>query len=872
MTIQTSPRILWSATSLLALAVASLPAVPALGQSAGPSETLGEDIVVRGYVLSQIKAIAEKRETTAITDSISTDELNNLPSKNISEALLRLPGISISQDQGEGRFVSIRGASPTLNAVTINGQPLGTIDEGGERRIPLDVLGGELVGGVTVVKAGTPDMEANAIGGYIDVKTQSPLDFEDKVFGNASASISEDEFKDYRPYALNGTIGAKFGPDDSFGVLVGAAYADRRYFTKGLYVDDWRPVAGIDRGLPESHKFNNYELDRDRLAFTGVAEYKPDEDTLYYFRALWTQNDELELRYRNRNYFSREDEAPELVINGDGATGSFTDQRARAELREESKERRFGTFAIGGENRISAFAIDYSASYTIGKTSEPSRNWVFQGNNITSGTFDMTDYLFEINTDNEQALASLDEYGLNGYSDTLTEVRDEGYQIAANIQYDLALDGMEGFIKFGGLYRAMEKTRNVDSSDFDGDFDLSTPGLVVPNGFDYRLKGRDYFVGPQIDRDGLVAFTDANLTNAAIFDGGLEVGDSALGDYVTQEDILAGYLMGSLTMGEFTVVAGARLENTDISSVSSSLVNGSTIEPTTAGGSYTDILPSVHLQYRSQSLPLVVRGAWTNTIGRPAYGDITAGRSVERIAGDGESAAFEEINVSVGNPDLTSFESMNFDLSVEYYIGTTGLISLAGFYKDIDGFIATRTAVTLDTSFEGQTVERLSVSQPINAEKGEIKGVEFGYQQLFSFLPAPFDGLGVNGSLTLVDSSTKFPGRDDELPFIRQADTTYSLSVFYNKGPLEVYGTYSWTDDILVELGGDVDGDIYDKAYGRLDMRGSYQITSNFQLFVEAINLNNAPLGEFIGPKSNNWVTRSEVYGRRFTIGLSAKL
>jgi TonB-dependent receptor len=176
--------------ALSSVSALALCATPALAQD--PAAGI-EEIVIRGVNLSRQIAVENKRNSDAIIDSISADDLGRLPDKNTAEALSRVPGVNITIDQGEGRYVSIRGASPALNSVTINGLAVGSVEEN-SRRVPLDILGGELLGGIDVVKAVTPDLEANAIGGYINVKTQSPHDNDQNFFGRASARIGDDEY------------------------------------------------------------------------------------------------------------------------------------------------------------------------------------------------------------------------------------------------------------------------------------------------------------------------------------------------------------------------------------------------------------------------------------------------------------------------------------------------------------------------------------------------------------------------------------------------------------------------------------------------------------------------------------------------------
>ena len=157
-----------------------------------------EEIVVRGYYGAVQKSIADKRDSDAIQDGVSADDLGRLSNKNSSEAVARLPGVNITQDQGEGRYVTIRGASPNLNNITVNGLSAGSV-ETNSRRVPLDMLGGELLSGIDVVKAVTPDMDGNAVGGSINVKTPSAFDNKQSFFGRATVQVGDQELDKYHP-------------------------------------------------------------------------------------------------------------------------------------------------------------------------------------------------------------------------------------------------------------------------------------------------------------------------------------------------------------------------------------------------------------------------------------------------------------------------------------------------------------------------------------------------------------------------------------------------------------------------------------------------------------------------------------------------
>ncbi len=842
-------------------------ATPAQAQTSNTPTLNIEEIVVRGAALSQQRAIERKRMSDSILDAVSADDLGKLPDKNASEAIDRLPGISISIDQGEGRFVSIRGASPNLNSVTINGLSVGSVEEN-SRSVPLDIIGSELIGGIEVIKAVTPDLEANAIGGFVNVLTASPFDYDRELFVLGSAQIGAEEQSSTNPWAADLTVGGTFGSNQSIGVIAGLSYSWRDYNTKGLYVDDWRDVDGIPRGLPESHKFNRYDLERERLGFTGALEIKPDDHSLYYARAVYSKFDELETRFRNRNYFGERE--ANLTITSSNA-GTYDGQRLRNELRFEEKDKRISNYTIGGENKVDDFTFEYAASLTDNNTTEPNTSWAFRSGRIFTGTFDMGPELFEVRPNQAEVLSQLDQIPSQGVSFQDNNTDDEGLQFKGDIQYDFVSGDYTGFLKTGFLYRSSDRTQDLNGTAYDAgpvNFTVGTPGITTGETVEGSIQGQYYWAGAKLDLDGLQSFTTANLNNPDIFvlNAGDTLVDSTLADFTVEEDVLAGYLMANVDIGDFKVIGGLRIEHTDVKASGFDLLNGTTVVGIERDGDYIDYLPNLHLQYRPEASPIAVRAAWTNTIGRPQYSDISPRRETDREDnGDGTFTG----SVSQGNPDLEAFESMNFDLSVEYYLGDTGIISAAAFYKDVSGFIINQNEVLTNTSFQGRDYAQLTINTPINANDGKIKGIEFNYQDVWSFLPGPFNGLGGGASLTLVDSELDVAGRADKVPFAGQADTVYSVFMFYQWDAFEASVSYDWADDILVGIGGTADQDFYDLNYGRWDFKASYQVTDNYGVFLEVQNINDAALGEY--QNREDWITRREVYGMTGYVGATLR-
>ena len=134
-----------------------------------------DEIVVTGQRAAQRAAIAVKRNEFEVMDVISSDDIGKLPDHNTAAALRRIPGVSVQEDQGEPRFPVLRGLTSTYNRTTVDGAIVASVDDVG-RTVPLDIVPSVMAGQVQVIKTVTPENDANAIGGVINITTRSAFD------------------------------------------------------------------------------------------------------------------------------------------------------------------------------------------------------------------------------------------------------------------------------------------------------------------------------------------------------------------------------------------------------------------------------------------------------------------------------------------------------------------------------------------------------------------------------------------------------------------------------------------------------------------------------------------------------------------------
>src|SRR5690606_11917156 len=149
--------------------------------------------------------------------------------------------------------------------------------------------------------------------------------------------------------------------------------------------------------------------------------------------------------------------------------------------------------------------------------------------------------------------------------------------------------------------------------------------------------------------------------------------------------------------------------------------------------------------------------------------------------------------------------------------------------------------------------------QPENADSGKLLGLELILEQQFVRLPHPFDGLGASVNLTFVDSEVTVFGReDDELPFFRQPDKIGNVAVFYAIGPFEARVAATYRDDYLQSIGEDVTEDVYFGSRTQVDLKLSWHVTDNLNVFGELQNLNDASRREYQAVESRMFA--DEIY------------
>ena len=811
-----------------------------------------ETIVVTGYRAALTNAIQDKRFADTIKDSVTSDDVGKLPDRNAAEALQRVPGVSITIDQGEGRYVTLRGIDPGLNQVTIDGATVGAPED--TRRIALDTIPSNVLSKLEVIKTVTPDMDGNAVGGAVNLVTPSAFDLAPDERISVSADFGYYDMSGENPYGASASWGTVFGDDDQFGLLLSASHLVRDYESENIQGGNIWEEEG-DFFVPEELVLRDYTLERVRTSLVANLEWRPNGDTRFYFRNIWNEFRDTEQRLETLYDYRNGD-----LVDQTPTSGTFTEGEGERASKDRREEQSILNSTLGGEFFLGDWTVE--GSYTFGNAEQDTpydEEYVFALADPVPMTYDTSNFFFDVDGG-----AAFDDPANSEFDEVefASQIVEEDLNvIKLDITRDLQFGNNPGSIKFGAKFTGREKTSDENAlvyDGFDGDFLLSD--VLRPGKSGFNCDERCYEFGPTIDHGAANAFFQANRNLFELSDDDSRE-KSADADFTVEEDISAAYVMASADIGNLLLIGGVRVERTETESRAFDIVfEDGDLAPElperTGSKDYTNWLPGLQARW-AVSETLVVRGAWTNTIGRAQYEQLAPFRIFE-VDPDGPDAF--EGEVEEGNPNLEPLESMNLDASLEWYMREGGLAAVGIFYKDLDNPIFTRVTILEDAEFEGRFFTELERSQPQNADSGEILGVELNLQQQFTALPAPFDGFGVSLNYTYTDSEATVFGRDDKVPFFLQSEQVGNAALFWQRGGLELRAAVAYRSEYLDEVGEDPDSDLYIDARTQVDLKGSYAFANGLKVYVEMLNVTDEPLRFLSGGRSDR-LAENEIYG-----------
>ena len=812
-----------------------------------PPDAVAE-IVVTGQRAAERRALQVKKVADNFVEALYANDVGKLPDQNVAEAVHRLPGITIANDQGEGRYVIIRGVDPRYANVTVNGQTAAA-PEPDNRQVKLDDIPSSLIGEVKVIKSLTADLDANAIAGQVDIITLSAFD-RHGTFGSARAAYGQFDLNDKHPYEGDLTLGGTFGADKQFGAVLSANYSKRPVESQNVAGASWTTANG--NPIPADFDDRDYNLVRERTGFVGNFDWRPSDAMQFYLRTQYSKFTDHETRDRFRLPIAG------TITPTDATSGSFTKATGTRYVRRRDENDNTKTVSGGGKFNVGTGKLTIDAAWSRAEKTDPLRSeFQFATGKTMTGTYDTSDVLFVVTPgaialDPAQYIFKSVNYDKREAVETLKQARAD---------YQLPLDsiGEGSSLKFGVKLTDRDKTNDRQYTTYDPGALAFTLAALNPKSLASTYDGR-YTFGPIVDYDAAQAYVTANPTTLKL-NAAKSLSTDLLSDYAVSEKIWAGYAMATLKIGRVTLVPGVRVESTDGDYTAKTFNNATSTRgaDTTGSNKYTNWFPSLNAKMDVNDR-LVLRAAATTAIGRPDYVQLAPAITVDATAN----------TVTTGNPDLKPLTSTNLDAGAEYYLPGQGVLSASLFFKDIQDPIFTRTLLNQSGTYGGVALTGAAVSQPLNATKAYVAGLELNVQSQLDFLPGALDGFGVGVNLTLIDSSIKgVPGRLENLPLVQQSKTVGTAQLFYEKHGLTARVAYSYRSKFLYTLGADSSSDIYWDKHGQVDARIAYAIgdkAHSATIFLEGSNLNDEPWRTFVGVPSH--LGENERYGRTFRTGV----
>ncbi|MBL9215756.1 MAG: TonB-dependent receptor [Opitutaceae bacterium] len=763
-----------SALSALALLIGSLPLVgqqttaPAVETKEKEQDVLKLDTFkVAGALQGQAKAIQGTKEATNLVNIISADKMGTFPDLNAAEALRRLPGVSMVMSGGEGRFVTIRGARPQYNGTLVNGFTL-PVGDSEIRRNDLVTVSNTLIDTIVLTKTAMPDMPADGIGGTTNVIMRNPLDLTARhISGSVYYGWNENggEAQDRE----NIIYGDLIGKDKKYAFIVSANHRLSDYYFTEYSVN--QPVlsnltGGSQAYLPQGFRYQLVDVERKNLGADVAFAARLGDNTRLVLRGF--KSDAYQDEYTHRYTYSNI-----LPVLSGGAPVDYTATGGLATTRliRLWRSRTWwltneGVQFTGTTDLSNGIKLDYG--FQRARSLERYENDLFfNGTNATTPDpirVDIRSEHIKFFSNTAGSTAVLLDPATQRIATIATSTLRKDWEtektpyINARKEFELN-DGASFEIK-SGIYIRMKRKANPNNSITYSPLSSSTLSFAnLGNGgaiTSFDDKGINLGVIP--NPDTAKSFYANNSSSFGPPVVGILPGDVNM--YNADEDISAGYVMGTYKKRRLTLIGGVRYEKTEDKFLRLTAATGGTYKE--FNGEYDNVLPSAHVKFEIRP-DMFIRASWANTVGRPDASNIYGVETINPIA----------LTINQPNPGLEALESENIDLSFDWYSGPLGQFMVGIFTKDIVNFPLT---ITDQIQLNGQTYTRTSVQARAT---GEIKGFEASFRRNLDFLPGFLSGLGVDLNYAKLDSELQHATRTDRPRLPEQPDYIFNASVYY---------------------------------------------------------------------------------------------
>lgn len=895
----------------------------------------GEEVIISAQASGQVSAINEQLASDRIINVVSAEKMEELPDANAAESIGRLPGISLQRSSGEANKVIIRGLSPKYNNVTIEGVKMASTNDF-DRSVDLDIIQGEMLAGVEVSKSLQANMDADAIGGTVNLKLKEAS--EGLHFSLNTLGGYNDLNSDFGNYKILGTVSDRFF-NNKFGARLQFSLEEKQLpshrfggnYSGPIFYQTLDSLGNLtgEEGYnirTQGTTLTDQSTKRKRNGGSVILDYKSDFIDIKFYNLYNNKIDDGISRYNNYNFITP---AQPFSIN-------ISKYETETEIRTHSLQNKINLFST--ELRI-------DLSYTYAQTNTPQQHFNFREVSTGSDPINQNWLIYQ------QPATVLDEYGEtfveNSYLEQMVygkyKLKDENYFLSADwdIPFNITND-ISCTFSLGSKYHKLERKSDNFSEFIDMRYGAGRAGrtaLVDMFPWIETNLGSQYGVSA-------INFIDENYDPGDFLNNRYQLGwsanvgllkniqdefypinspiyqqnglDNYQQDYSNTEEKVAGYIMAKINVGnDLMILPGLRYEkeNTTYNSYHIELLGANrngifgTPDSVFAKRDNEFFFPSVNLKYSINDWSFLQAAVYKST-SRPDFRRI----SPLVILTESPTEPF-----SSGNPYLKPSTAWNYDLGFSVFNNEIGLLGLNLFYKEIDNFIFVMSnyfpyrrdrIVNAPDGFiealpgdEFYPMDRLDevarTNIPFNSfEEASYKGIEISWQTNFWYLPGLLSGLVLDVNLTFIDSKTKYPyfenvviGVDSSGFFPRdiigyeyrtrsgemvdQPDAILNLVLGWDYKGFSSRFSFRYQDKALQSLDTKLSlRDSYYDTFTLVDISLKQRITENLSIYSNLTNIGLHIDDYFIQKNRGNpsLPTNSEYYGFRAQVGINYNL
>ncbi|MEG8051855.1 TonB-dependent receptor [Sphingomonas aurantiaca] len=893
----------------------------------------GDEIVVSGsrpIAESEAAALQIQRTSPSLVSVIASDSIGRLPDQNVAQAVSRLPGVGVQRDQGQARYITLRGAPINWTTLSIDGINV-VSPEGRDARF--DSIPSAIASQIVVRKAVTPDMTGETIAGNVDIITRSAFDYPGMKV-QAKGGLGHVELGNKTEYEGSLVISDRIDTGiGEFGIVSSASLYRRGMVTDNFETD----FEAVDRDRRPGYQTRNwaretenklYRLTRKNYSLSTRLDWRPAPGHKLFAETIYSafQDDEQ----RNNYIFDLDDQQSRTpngtaacTVNARPASGTtgYADVCTGntpllgtvygIDLNSNFTVRKYKqsvfTNTIGGDHELGAWKVAWRGNFTrsIDDRTQPAQlnydspafgtNGANAANRLTVG-YDLTDpqlakvQLFRTIRNADGTFSRGDQVtSIEDFPRTLSRLRSlkaqdvtEAYTAKLDISREASLFGAQTVFTAGVRYDDRTKTANEDLLELNSAAQFAAAG--IPTGYAAIAKTGGFqgeiplgYTFQYFDRDKVLGLVNQAKSVASY----LPVDANF---YEVGEKVYSAYAMATVTTNWGSIVGGARVEHIrndarafSIGTVGSGSAVTTVTTPVAVSSSQTLVYPSLHLNWDVNDR-MKARLSFNTGAARPDYDQLRPNITYNDA----------DATVSSGNPDATPEKAKGVDLYVEYYTMPRGFLSIGAYYKDVsDVLFDTRQTYGLTTlNSGGVNRSEYLFSTIVNGGNGYIMGIEGAIQQqLEPFtadlgLPEWMGGFGVQLNATInksrADTPAGFNSPSRKVPLPGASDAIYNLIGYYEKYGFSARVSYqnrsAWLDAIgaVAQVGDTVrgvdGGDFYWAKDNELDASVRYAINGNVEIYADFANLLNGPGRRYVG--SSAYTIEHETFGRRYTGGM----